>query len=164
VSANRNAEDTGRMTDGRIDTAWNGGGSQIGNEEVEVDLGKEQPIGGIILSMGAFSFGFPRQILIDVSTDQVDWRPAWAGQPAVQTVHAAITNPETVPLTIDVGEITGRYIRLQQVGNAPGIPWWIAELSVRAPVGAPQGRRPTQNSLNSWTSDLDKDDDQRRTR
>src|SRR5262249_4918444 len=59
VSANRNDEDTGRMTDGRIETAWSGGDNQIGNEEVDIDLGKEQSIGGIVLSMGAFSFGFP---------------------------------------------------------------------------------------------------------
>jgi len=164
VSANRNDEDTHRMMDGRIETAWSGGDNQIGNEDVEIDLGNEQSIGGIILSMGAFSFGFPRELRVDVSADQTDWRRAWAGRPAVETVHAAITNPGTVPLTIDVGEIKGRYIRLQQLGSAPAIPWWIAELSVRAPLGAPQGRRSTQNSLNSRRSDLDKDDDQRGTR
>ena len=36
----------------------------------------------------------------------------------------------------DVGEIKGRYIRIQQVGTEPGIPWWIAELNVRAPATA----------------------------
>jgi hypothetical protein len=136
VSANRHNEDVGRMTDGRIETAWSGGLSQIGDEEVRIDLGTEQSIGGIVLGMGAFAFGFPRDLAIDVSSDQVDWRPAWAGRTAVRAVHAAVTDPGVVPLTIDVGEIKGRYIRIQQVGTEPGIPWWIAELNVRAPAAA----------------------------
>jgi hypothetical protein len=133
ISANRHNEDVGRMTDGRIDTAWSGGLNQIGDEEIRIDLGTEQTIGGLVFSMGAFSFGFPRYLQIDASSDQVEWRPAWAGRPAVNAVHAAVTDPAAVPLTIDVGEIKGRYIRIQQAGSAPGIPWWVAELHVRAP-------------------------------
>jgi hypothetical protein len=134
ISANRYNEDVSRMTDGRVETAWASGRSQVGDEEVLVDLGSEQSIGGIVLGMGAFSFGFPRDLVIDVSSDQLAWRPAWAGQTAVKTVHAALTNPGVVPLTIDVGQIKGRYLRMHQVGSEDGIPWWIAELSVRAPA------------------------------
>jgi F5/8 type C domain-containing protein len=136
ISANRHNEDVGRMTDGRIETAWNGGPNQVGDEEVRVDLGTEQSIGGIVFDMGAFSFGFPRGLVIDVSSDQLDWRPAWVGKTAVQTVHAAVTHPGVVPMTIDVGEIKGRYIRIQQIDSEPGFPWWIAELHVRAPAQA----------------------------
>jgi hypothetical protein len=134
VSANRYNEDVRRMTDGRIETAWSGGPNQVGDEEIQVDLGAEQSIGGIVFDMGAFSFGFPRGLAIDVSSDQLDWRPAWAGKTVVNTVHAAITNPAIVPMTINVGEIKGRYVRIQQVDSEPGIPWWIAELHVRAPA------------------------------
>jgi F5/8 type C domain len=134
ISANRNSEDVRRMTDGRIDTAWSGGLNQIGDEEIRIDLGTEQNIGGIVLSMGAFAFGFPRYLQIAASSDQVEWRPAWTGPPAVNTVHAAVSDPDVVPLTIDVGAIKGRYVRIQQGGSAPGIPWWIAELQVRAPA------------------------------
>jgi hypothetical protein len=133
IAANRYNQDVSRMTDGRIESAWASGTSQVGDEEVLVDLGSEQSIGGIVLGMGAFSFGFPRDIVIDVSSDQVEWRPGWAGQTAVKAVHAAVTNPGVVPLTIDVGDIKGRYLRMHQVGSEDGIPWWIAELSVRAP-------------------------------
>jgi hypothetical protein len=138
ISANRHNEDVNRMTDGRIETAWASGRSQVGDEEVLVDLGSEQSIGGIVLGMGAFSFGYPRDIVIDVSFDRLEWRPAWAGQTAVKAVHAALTNPFVVPLTIDVGAIKGRYLRMHQVGSEDGIPWWIAELSVRAPAATPQ--------------------------
>ena len=112
--------------------------NQVGDEEVRVDLGSEQAIGGMVFGMGAFAFGFPRELAIDVSSDQAVWRRAWAGQTAVRAVHAAVTNPEVVPLAIDVGEINGRFVRIQQVGSEPGIPWWIAELSVRAPSAATQ--------------------------
>jgi hypothetical protein len=136
VWANRYNENIGRLADGRIETAWSSGLNQVGDEEVQIDLGAEQSIGGIVFEMGAFSFGFPRELVVDVSSDQSTWRPAWAGQTAVRAVHAAITDPGIVPMTIDVGEIKGRYIRLQQVGSEPGIPWWLAELRVRAPAGA----------------------------
>jgi hypothetical protein len=136
ISANRNNQDVKRMTDGRIDTAWSGGNNQIGDEEIRIDLGTEQSIGGIVFSMGAFSFGFPRYAQIAASSDQIEWRPAWSGRPAVNTVHAAVNDPDVVPLTIDVGDIKGRYIRIQQKGSAPGIPWWIAKLSVRAPASS----------------------------
>jgi F5/8 type C domain-containing protein len=137
VTANRHNEDVGRMTDGRVETAWNGGLNQVGDEEVIIDLGREQSIGGVVFDMGSFSFGFPRELVIDASSDRVEWRPAWSGKTAVPTVHAAITDPGIVPMTIDVGEIKGRYIRLQQAGSEPGIPWWIAELHARAPVQQP---------------------------
>jgi hypothetical protein len=133
ISANRNSEDVRRMTDGRLDTAWSGGLNQIGDEEIRIDLGTEQNVGGIVFSMGAFSFGFPRSLQIAASSDQVEWRPAWTGRPAVNAVHAAVSDPDVVPLTIDVGAIRGRYVRIQQSGSAPGIPWWVAELRVRAP-------------------------------
>ena len=137
VTANRHNEDVGRMTDGRVETAWNGGLNQVGDEEVIIDLGSEQSIGGVVFDMGSFSFGFPRELVIDASSDRVEWRPAWSGKTTVPTVHAAVTNPGIVPMTIDVGEIKGRYIRLQQVGSEPGIPWWIAELHVRSPAQQP---------------------------
>jgi hypothetical protein len=48
-------------------------------------------------------------------------------------VDAAIVDPGTVPLTIDLGIAAARYLRLRQVGSEPGIPWWIAELDVFRP-------------------------------
>src|SRR4029079_10589257 len=100
ISANRHNEDVNRMTDGRIETAWASGRSQVGDEEVLVDLGSEQSIGGIVLGMGAFSFGYPRDIVIDVSSDRLEWRPAWAGQTAVKAGAAAVNKPLECALTV----------------------------------------------------------------
>ena len=133
VSANRRNEDVGRLADRRLDTAWGAGANQIGDEEIRIDLGSEQSIGSIVFEMGAFSFGFPRELVVEVSADESAWRSAWTGRPAVRAVHAGLTDPGRVPLTIDTGRNTGRFIRLRQVGSEPGIPWWIAELKVFAP-------------------------------
>ena len=137
VWANRFNDDIGRLGDGRLDTAWNAGSNQVGDEELRIDLGSEQTIGGVVFAMGPFSFGFPREVIIDVSSDESQWVLGWAGATSVRTVHAAVTSPETVPLTLDFGQLKGRFIRIQQVGSEPGIPWWIAELSVRAPAATP---------------------------
>lgn len=140
VSASRHLEDIGRLSDRRVETAWGTGVNQTGDEEVLVDLGSVQSIGGIVLSMGAYSFGFPRELEIDSSADKATWAPVWGGPTAVPAVHAAIRDPGTVPLTIDLGLVSARYVRLRQTGSEPGIPWWIAELSVFAPANAAGSR------------------------
>jgi hypothetical protein len=136
VWANRHLEDIGRLSDRRVETAWGSGLSQIGDEEVVIDLGSVQSIGGVVFSMGAYSFGFPRALEIDSSPDQGTWTPVWSGPTAVPAVHAAISDPGTVPLTIDPGLVSARYLRFRQTGAEPGIPWWIAELNVYAPAVA----------------------------
>ena len=137
VRANRFNQDIGRLADGRLETAWNSGSNQVGDEELRIDLGSEQTIGGVVFAMGPYSFGFPRKVLIGVSSDESQWILGWAGSTAVRTVRAAVTSPESVPLTLNFGQLKGRFIRIEQVGSEPGIPWWIAELGVRAPAGTP---------------------------
>jgi hypothetical protein len=136
VWASRHNENIGRLADQRVDTAWGSEVDQRGDEELLIDLGSVQPIGAIVFDMGAYSFGFPRRLEVDASADQRAWAMAWSGATAVLTVHAAITNAGTVPLTIDVGQISARFIRIRQIGAELGIPWWIAELTVHQPADA----------------------------
>jgi hypothetical protein len=84
--------------------------------------------------MGAYSFGFPRALEIDVSRDRADWLSVWGGEPAVLAVRGAIQDPSTAPIVIDLGRTTGRYVRLTQTGAEPGIPWWIPDIQVHAPA------------------------------
>jgi len=42
--------------------------------------------------------------------------------------------PPTAPIVVDLGRTTGRYVRLTQTGAEPGIPWWIPDIHVHAPV------------------------------
>jgi hypothetical protein len=140
VWANSRNEDIGRVADRDIETAWGSGLNQTGDEELVIDLGSVQPIGAIVFGMGAYSFGFPRALEIDASSDQKTWERAWAGPTAVPTVHAAVIDPGRVPLTIDLGLVSARFIRVRQVGTEPGIPWWIAELNVFAPASTTTAR------------------------
>jgi hypothetical protein len=133
IEANRHAAEVGRMLDGRVDTAWGSGAAQGGGETVVVDLGAPTPIAAVVLRMGSFAFGFPRDLVVDLSLDGVNWSRAFEGSTDVQTVRAALLDPSDVPVTIDLGRVSTRYVRLQQRGREPGIPWWIGELQVLAP-------------------------------
>jgi hypothetical protein len=86
--------------------------------------------------MGAFAFGYPRMLAIEVSMDRTTWSPVWNGPTDVQTVGAALRDPGEVPVTIELGGVNARFLRLRQTGREPGIPWWIAELEVRRPASA----------------------------
>ena len=130
VRANRQAQDVPRLADGRIESAWGPGTPQDGSEEVVADLGSVQPIGTIVLEMGAYSFGFPRDLAIDLSTDGQQWQTVWRGDAAVGTVRAALADPGVVPLTFELDRASGRFVRLRQLGRDPLVPWWIAELRV----------------------------------
>jgi hypothetical protein len=122
------------MLDENLATAWGTEVGQAGGEEVIIDLGSDLAVGAIVLEMGAYSFGFPRALEIDVSRDRAEWLPVWGGEPAVLAVRGAVQDPGTAPIVLDLGRTTGRYVRLTQTGAEPGIPWWIAGLHVHAPV------------------------------
>ncbi len=141
VRANRHPEDIERLKDGTVGTAWGSDNNQIGDEELVVDLGGEQAIGIVRLKMGAFAFGFPRQLTVEVSSDANAWTTVWSGETSVAAVRGSIHDPATAPLDIPLGRVQGRFIRLRQTGAEPGIPWWIAELEIRAAAPEAMARR-----------------------
>lgn len=130
VRANRQAQDVDRLTDGRLETAWSPGAAQEEGEEVLVELGSVQIVGAVVLAMGSYSFGFPRELAIDLSTDGQQWQTVWRGETSVRTVRAALTDPGSVPVTFELGAASGRFVRLRQMGHDPTVPWWIAELHI----------------------------------
>lgn len=132
IAANRHPEDLSRLVDGHVDTAWGSGADQQGGEELVVDFGSSQEVAAVVFEMGAFSFGYPRLLVVDVSPDAATWKRVWQGPTAVQTVRAALAKPEVVPITIAFDPSTARYVRFQQSGRELGIPWWIAELELHA--------------------------------
>lgn len=128
-------QDAARLHDGDIDTAWHGGSNQVGNEEVEIAFESPQRIARIVLQMGAYALGFPRQLIVEAGDSDGLFTEVWRGPTAAMTVRAAIQSPSLVPLTVDFPEVTTRLLRLRQIGHEPGIPWWIAELRVEASRG-----------------------------
>jgi hypothetical protein len=131
VDVNRKPEDADRLVDGRLETAWGPGTAQDGAEEVVVDIGEGRHVGAVVLAMGSYAFGFPRELAIDVSNDGSQWRTAWRGQTAVPVLRAALAEPERVPLTLTFAPTPTRFVRLRQLGADSGVPWWIAELELR---------------------------------
>jgi hypothetical protein len=133
VRVNRKNQDVARLADGRVATAWGPGTPQDGHEEVIVELASVQGVGAIVLEMGSYAFGFPRELAIDLSTDGDRWDTVWQGETAVPTVRAALADPDNVPLTFELGFQSCRLIRLRQLGHDEDVPWWIAELHVHGP-------------------------------
>jgi hypothetical protein len=133
VRGNRHEEDLGRLLDGTVETGWGSGGPQRGDEILVVDLGSVRPVGALILDMGSFAFGFPRRLTVEVSADGSHWSGAWNGGLSVLTVRAALAEPSIVPVTLELGRVAARFLRLRQLGHDASIPWWIAELEVRGP-------------------------------
>ena len=133
LSANVGSQDTPRMLDGDIETAWHGGRDQIGHEEVTVDLGVSQEVGAVVMEMGPLAFGHPRELAIDIENPRGEFVEAFRGPTAAFALRAALEDSQRVPISIPLGRVTTRRLRLRQLGSAAGIPWWIAELSVRAP-------------------------------
>ncbi len=125
-------QDSLRAHDGRLETAWHSGSNQIGNEEVLIDLGALQPVGRVVLQMGAFALGFPRELTVEAETADGVFTPVWQGATSVMTVRAAIQEPSVVPLAVDFAEVSTQRLRLRQIGHEPGVPWWIAEIRVYA--------------------------------
>jgi hypothetical protein len=132
VRANRRPMDAGSMVDGSVETAWGPGTPQDGREEVILEIDPVRAVGSVVLKMGAYSFGFPRELAIDVSDDGRQWSNAWQGETSVLTVRAALADPSEVPVRIDVFSRAAAFLRLRQVGRDATVPWWIAEVALHA--------------------------------
>lgn len=133
VDPNRQPQDVARLMDATVASAWGSGAEQRGDESITIDLGGAREVGAVVFRMGAFAFGYPRQLTIETSADGTAWSPAWEGPTVLQALHAALVDSGDVPLTIAFAPVQARYLRLRQTGREVGIPWWIGELQVLAP-------------------------------
>jgi hypothetical protein len=133
VDPNRQPQDVGRLMDGTVESAWGSGMEQRGDEAITIDLGGAKQVRAVVFRMGAFAFGFPRQLTIEASADGADWMRVFEGPTVLQALHAALIDPGDVPLTVPFASTQARYLRLRQTGREVGIPWWIGELQVLSP-------------------------------
>jgi hypothetical protein len=133
VVASVSPEQATRVLDGDRRTSWIGPGPQRGGEELRVQLKSRQLVAGVVLSQGAVSAGFPRQLTIDVSPDGADWQTVWQGPTGARTVAAALDDPLGVRVLIEFPPVEAGLLRLTQTGQAVEDEWTLAELSVVAP-------------------------------
>jgi hypothetical protein len=133
VEPNRQPQDVARLMDGTVESAWGSGVEQRGDEAITIDLGGGREVRAVVFRMGAFAFGYPRELTIETSADGAAWSRVWEGPTVLQALHAALVDPGDVPLTVAFAPVQARYLRLRQTGREVGIPWWIGELQVLAP-------------------------------
>jgi hypothetical protein len=130
VTATHEPDHVDLLRDGDIRTAWGTGIGQAGGETLTVTLERTTDVSGIVLQMGAFAFGFPRELTVETSADGQTWQRRWNGPTDVLTVRGALADLANAPLVIEFAASRARFVRLVQQGAEPGIPWWIAELQV----------------------------------
>jgi hypothetical protein len=132
IEASVSPEQIGRLRDGNRSTSWISPAPQKGGEELRVQLQSRQVVSGVVLSQGAITAGFPRQLTISVSTDATTWRTVWQGPTGARTVAAALDDPLDVRVLIEFPPVEAQLLRLTQTGTAVEDEWTVAELSVVA--------------------------------
>ena len=133
LAANINEGDLPNAVDGNRLTRWQTGPQQSGNQ-LTIDLGRPQPLGAVVLSLGHFTYDFPRVLHVEISPDGEAWIEVWRGSGAVETVAASMRDPYALPLEFPIGDRLARFVRLTQVADDPVDHWSISELSVHAPA------------------------------
>lgn len=121
-------EDVALMLDDNPATVWRTP-PQHGGEQLRFDLGAPAVVAGITLTLGAQVAAYPRRLIVDVSDDGVEWRPAWQGQPAALVVAAALVTPHHVAFTVSFAPQSARFVRLTQVARADTA-WEVASVSL----------------------------------
>ena len=116
--------------DGDLETRWDSN-LQAPWHEVTIDLGVDTRVGAVVTRLAAWPLDFPRDLLIEVSSDGATWREAWRGGAGGLAVVGTLVDPDTIPLVFPVSGRM-RYIRLRQLATDAGHFWSIAELSVHA--------------------------------
>jgi hypothetical protein len=128
VRASFNGALVGRMLDGDLQSRWDGGLQEPG-QEVVIDLGSTKPINSISLGLGPHTTDYPRLLSIEVSDDQRTWSEVWKGPTAARSLLASAYDPKWAAVRFDIDR-SARWIRLRQHGSDPVYFWSIAELSV----------------------------------
>jgi hypothetical protein len=130
VTAGHVRLDLAPLVDGSESTRWDSGSPQDGTEVLTIDLGLVQGVGGLAMDLGPYIADFPRQLAIELSTDQQSWTAAWTGRCGAIAVAGAVRAARRVPLTFRFPPAAARFIRLRQVGKDERFHWSIANLIV----------------------------------
>jgi hypothetical protein len=130
VTAGHVPLDLAGLVDGNERTRWDSGSPQDGTEVLTIDLGLVQQVGGLTMDLGAYIADFPRQLAIELSSDQQSWAAAWTGRCGAHAVAGAVRAPRRVPLTFRFPPAAARFIRLRQIGRDERFHWSIADLIV----------------------------------
>jgi hypothetical protein len=118
------------MFDGDPISRWHAGRAQAPGDWMWIDLGGVRNVRGVRLFVAGYSADFPRRLMIETSTDGLEWTKIWAGSGGGPALAGALLNPQWVPVDIPLPEGPARFIRFTQQGSDPVSYWSIAELKV----------------------------------
>lgn len=130
ASVRASVGDSALLADGRLNTDW--GARQEGGEWLLVDLGMVQSVGGVSLAIQKHSGGFPRHLVIDLSTDGEHFDQVWEGNGASPTFLATVREPITGWFRVGFSPRQARYVKFRQTMGVRGV-WVVPELEVNAP-------------------------------
>jgi hypothetical protein len=130
VTANVGPDWVGRMLDGDVRTEWNSRRVQAGGEEVAIDLGAEHDVSHIRMSLGPFTFDFPRRLVVECASASGRWQECWRGSTTALAMRAVVADPGNPVIAIPIDRTGVRRLRLRQTAVDPANGWSIAELAV----------------------------------
>ena len=107
--------DPAAIVDGDASTRWTSDAAQTPGQQIQVDLGRATHFDQVALDAGGNVGDYARGYRVEVSKDGTAWSTVATGTPTGQLT------------TIDVGQVTARYLRVTQTGTAGS--WWsVADL------------------------------------
>lgn len=116
------------VTDTDTGTSWICG-AQVEDQQLTVETGDAVTIGALVLAFGPHGTGFPRELIVETSSDGTSWEAAWEGSPAALVLRAALESPRETRVELRFPQRAGRHVRLRQIGRDDRY-WSIAELEV----------------------------------
>jgi hypothetical protein len=128
LTASVNQPDINAVKDNDLVTRWHSA-EQRGEETVVADLETTRHVSGVLLCLGTYTSQYPRNLVLDVSTDGTTWTTAWSGRTAMLTYEGALADPRAVPIAVSIRR-EARFVRLRQTSAELTRGWTIVELLV----------------------------------
>jgi mono/diheme cytochrome c family protein len=123
LTASHKPNDLALAIDGKAETRYTTGGSQVPGMWVTIELPQENNLVGVQLDSTKSANDYPRGYKLELSADGQTWKQAATGKgtPGVTDIHFAPTK--------------ARFIRITQTGAVGGLFWSIHEMQVFAAAG-----------------------------
>ena len=119
------------IIDGDVLTSWTDGPQRPG-QFVLADLGQAGDVAGVTMAFGESAGDFPRHLIIDTSTDGLDWMPAWEGNAAGASYRSAVLQPLQSRAQFQFAPRPARFVRLRQTAKHQNL-WRIHDLQIHGP-------------------------------
>jgi len=129
ATANTNPAAAPLAIDGRVETAWATEWNQRAGLFFQLDLGRQEEIGGVRMLLRSAS-ECPKNPRVEVSNDGRRWTPVDYGGAYLDFTQRLIADPGEKLFRISFPAVKTRYIRMTLTRMDNLYPWTIAELEV----------------------------------